>query len=122
MKTLYALIFACLSLQACINQPETPAAVTNISEYTTAAELVYGTAAGLEFDGTSRDSANTPWTTSALPRLEDYDISIYGADESYTASVPTMQIQDQFFGDDSGFDFQPAEATDLYEIQASDWW
>jgi hypothetical protein len=120
MNKIYALIFACLSLQACIGQSETPAAVTNISEYTTATEIEYGTAAGLEFEGTSRDSADALWTT--LPRLEDYEIGLYGDDEGHTASVPTAPIQDQFFGDDSGFDFHPAEATDLHEIQASDWW
>jgi hypothetical protein len=79
MKTLYALILACLSLQACSEQPQTTAVSTDISQYLTADQdglPIIGdpdiTATvpaikpidGAGFEGTSRDSAATPWVAS----------------------------------------------------------
>jgi hypothetical protein len=124
MKTLYALIFACLSLQACTGQSETPTASTNVSEYSTAREM--------ELPGTSGDDAYTPWST--VTGLEDYplEIGVYGDDEGHTAGITvpaTPKIEDNsintgvdLYADEDGWDFQIPDAVDLHAIQAKDWW
>ena len=125
MKTLYAVIFACLSLQACIGQSETPTVAT-VNEYSTAAEL--------QFEGTSSDAATTAWTTASKPKLEDhwFDVGVYGADDDHTAAVTmptTPKLEDNaintgvdFYADDDAWDFKLPETIDLHAIQAKDWW
>jgi hypothetical protein len=127
MNTLYALIIASLSLQVWFGPSGTPTASINVSEYSTAGEL-------LEFEGTSRDDANTPWTTATMPSLEDHSIEtgLFIDDDGYTAAVTilaTPKIEDQsintgvdFFADDDAWDFKVPAKTDLHAIQASDWW
>jgi hypothetical protein len=125
MKTLYALIFACLSLQACIGESETPT-VSTITEYSTAAEL--------NLEGTSHDNAAAPQMTAAKPKLEDYwfDVGLYSADDDHTAAVTvptTPKLDDNanntgldFYADDDAWDFKLPETIDLHAIQAKDWW
>ena len=150
MRTLYALIFACLSLQACVEQSKTPAIATNINEYSSIIEFAgivplyddYDYTAsittppaikpidGAEFEGTSRDSANTPW--SSTRNLDQYVIDWSIDEDDYTAAVispapkPTtdapIETRADFFADDGGWDFKVAPLMDLHAIQAKDWW
>jgi hypothetical protein len=77
MKTIYALIAACLSLQACIEQGNLPIGSTNINEYSTAAELV---------QALSGNDADTLPTTAA--KLEHpSEIGTFADDDDYTAGV-----------------------------------
>jgi hypothetical protein len=160
MKTIYALLVACLPLQACIGQSETATAVTNINEYSSIVEYaavvpLYDdyTAAintppaikpidGAEFEGTSRDSANTPWVAS--PELRD-EIDAWTGNFDYadivTASKPAAEKPVDLFAtgvaDDNTasvnlpapaamWDYADGDfyvgADELYAIQAKDWW
>jgi len=118
MKILYALIFACLSLQACIGQPETPAVSTNVNERTAALVVpAIKPIDGAEFEGTSRDDAHTAWAIdddvyTAWSSLDDDDYIAWSSfsDEDYTAGVnspatkpiPSDTGADSYFGDDYG--------------------
>jgi hypothetical protein len=125
MNTLYALIIACLSLQVWFGPSAAPTTSINVSEYTTAQELLASTV-------TSPDEATALW--AALPRLEDYakENGLGIDDDSYTATVtePTMpKIEDHsintdvdLYADDDAWDFKVPAKIDLYAIQASDWW
>jgi hypothetical protein len=137
MKTLYALIFACLSLQAC-GQSETATVASNINEYSTASEyplLIVGdddyTAGlpeikpidGAEFEGTSRDDAYAHW---GLPELKDYaaDASIDDFDVTGGMISPASKpIEDEtwpefWLGDDVDADITSAVPAQ----QADDVW
>jgi hypothetical protein len=115
MNALYALIIACLSLQVWFGPSATPTASINVTEYTTAREL-------LEANG----------TTAAIPGLADYTIQTGLAIDDYIAAVivpATPRIEDHsintgvdFYADDDGWDFDIPAKTDLHAIQASDWW
>jgi hypothetical protein len=121
MNTLYALIIACLSLQVWFGPSATPTTSINISEYSTAAELL-----------ASRD-ANRPRVATAMPKLEGDPIEagLYIDEDGYTAAIipTTPRMQDHsintgvdYFADDDAWDFKVPAATELYAIQASDWW
>jgi hypothetical protein len=125
MNTLYALIIACLSLQVWFGPSATPTTSINISEYSTAAEL-------LAVERTSRD-ANRPRATAALPKLDSDPIEsgLYIDEDGYTAAIipATPSIQDHsintgvnYFADDGAWDFKVPATTELYAVQASDWW
>jgi hypothetical protein len=125
MNTLYALIIACLSLQVWFGPSATPTTLINISEYSTAAEL-------LAVERTSRD-ADRSRATAALPKLEDdlIESSLYIDEDGYTAAIvpATPRMQDHsintgvdYFADDDAWDFKVPAATELYAIRASDWW
>jgi hypothetical protein len=149
MKTLYALIFACLSLQACIDQSKTPAVSTNINEYSSIVEyagavplyddhehtaVITTTSAvrpidGAEFAGTSRDDAATPW--ASMPHLDRYAIDWSADEDEHTAAVispasrPTtapVAAGTDFLAEDEGWDFTVPQAADLHAIQTKDWW
>jgi hypothetical protein len=125
MNTLYALIIACLSLQVWFGPSATPTTSINISEYSTAQELLASVV-------TSPDEATALW--ASLPRLEDYskESGLAIGDDDYTAAVavPAMpQIEDHsintgvnYFADDDAWAFKVPTPTELYAIQASDWW
>jgi hypothetical protein len=125
MNTLYALIIACLSLQVWFGPSATATTSINVSEYSTAQELLASAV-------TSPDEATTLW--AALPRLEDYskENGLAIDDGGYTAAVtvPVMpHIEDHsintgvdLYADDDAWDFKVPAKTDLYAIQASDWW
>jgi hypothetical protein len=72
MKTLYALIFACLVMQAC-NQTETPTGSINVAKHGTTDRVAK-----------SYDQDYAMWTT--LPTAE-YWIGSTIADDDYTAAV-----------------------------------
>jgi hypothetical protein len=125
MNTLYALIIACLSLQVWFGPSAKPTTSINISEYSTAAEL-------LAAERTSRD-ANRPRVAVAAPKLEDDSIEtgLYIDEDGYTAAIipTTPRIQDHsintgvnYFADDDAWDFKVPATNELYAIQASDWW
>lgn len=125
MNTLYALIIACLSLQVWFGPSATPTTSINVSEYSTAQELLASSV-------TSPDEATALW--AALPRLGDDSIEsgLYINDDGYTAAVtvPSVpKIEDDsintdvdLFADDDAWDFKVPAKIDLYAIQASDWW
>jgi hypothetical protein len=140
MKTVYALIALCFTLQAC-NGQETPTNSINISEYSTLREYLAATSHlddneyvastgaislikpidGAEFEGTSRDSANT------MPMLDDYaiDWSIDTDDHTATVISPASQPGEDnpvIYFDDEGFALTPPAQIDLDAIQANDWW
>jgi hypothetical protein len=115
MKTVYALIALCFTLQAC-NGQETPTSSINISEYSTLSEYLAATSHlddneyvastgaislikpidGTEFEGTSRDSANTMWgVLPTAPMLDDYaiDWSIDTDDHTATVISPASQAR-----------------------------
>jgi hypothetical protein len=125
MNTLYALMIACLSLQVWFGPSATPTTSINISEYSTAAEL-------LAVERTSRD-ANRPRVATATPKLGDDPIEsdLYIDEDGYTAAIivpATPMMRDRsintgidYFADDA-WDFKVLSTTELYAIQASDWW
>jgi hypothetical protein len=92
MKIIYALIAACLALQACNNAAPTTSAIITADELaamslyeaddlpTIVATSPVEPINGAEFDGTSRDNSQAAWTT------------IYVDDFGYTATVPTSAI------------------------------
>ena len=127
MKTLYALIFACLALQACSEQPQTTAVATDISQYLTAdqdglpiigdADITATVPAikpidGAEFEGTSRDSAATPWVAS--PDVRDaIDAWIGEVDTTGTVTAPAKTpVEDDVWVEFwlGGDDYSKAEA------------
>jgi hypothetical protein len=121
MNTLYALIIACLSLQVWFGPSATPTTSINISEYSTAAELL-----------ASRD-ANRPRVATAMPKLEGdpLEAGLYIDEDGYTAAIipATPRTQDysintgvDYFADDDAWDFKVPSTTELYAIHASDWW
>ncbi len=121
MNTLYALIIASLSLQVWFGPSGTPTTTINVSEYSTAREL-------LEFEGSSRDDAKTPRTTAAIP----IETGLFIDEDGYTAaiSMPAEPLTEDhsintgldFFAGDDAWDFKVPAKTDLHAIQASDCW
>jgi hypothetical protein len=106
MKTLYALILACLSVPALAWEPE-----------------IYNSACP-EYGLTA--SVNEPATS-----IYDYAVDDSIDFEGYTATVippaskPTTDTPIDstipFFSDDDGFDYTAPDAIE-FAIQASDWW
>jgi hypothetical protein len=141
MKTAYAFIAVCLALQACNIPSEAQTVSTNINEYSTILEYVgivplydeydytaaIGTTPaikpidGAEFEGTSRDHANTPWLAS--PEVSDEIAGTAPADLPVSTSMWDFSMEDyHFWVNDEPFDLQVTNTIDLHTIQAKDWW
>jgi hypothetical protein len=106
MKTVYALIFACLSLQACIGQSETPTA-TNINEYSSANEFA-----------TTVPTGDDHTAAVTAPAIEEQPIENYAVDgdfyvdDDYNAAVtlpPAKPLEDYSF--DAYVDFNVDDDT-----------
>jgi hypothetical protein len=105
MYTLYALIFACLLLQACNGSSLAPTESLAINEHSTLREYIAAVSdgqdeeyvppvatatikpiEGAEFADTSHDTADTPWS---MPSFDDdaIDVSAYLNDDGTTATI-----------------------------------
>jgi hypothetical protein len=142
MKTAYAFIAVCLALQACNIPSDAQTVSTNINEYSTILEYVgivplydeydytaaIGTTPaikpidGAEFDGTSRDDANSPWMAS-MESHDENDGGTAPASQSASTSMWDFSMEDyHFWVNDEPFDLQVTNTIDLHTIQAKDWW
>ena len=105
MKTLYALVFACLAFPALALEPEA---------YNSACPE-YGPTLAVSIP-------ETPTDDYAFDGSIDYDG--YTAAVTLPAAKPTTVPVDstiQFSNDDEGFDFTSPAAIE-FAVQASDWW
>ena len=91
MRTLYALIFACLPLQACIEQSKTPTISTNINEYSSIVEFAGVVPLYDDYDYTA--SITTPIQRSYEEDYATYWIDTTNNHADHTATVTSPAIK-----------------------------